>query len=385
MKKVLICWAICAGFFLNPAKAVTTSAQSAILMDAESGRILYAQDIDTPRSIASITKLMTALVCVESFPDLDRTVLIDPLAVGIEGSSLYLKPMEEYSVRDLLYGLLLHSGNDAAVALAIACSGDETTFVEAMNYKARTLGMTHTHFQNPHGLEGEGHYSTARDMAVLAREVLKYPDLMEICGTKTHNFGSTTLVNHNKLLGSYGGAVGFKTGYTQAAGRTLVSGARRSEGVLIAVTLDDREDWADHAALLDYGFEHYRSYPLCRAGKSLYFLPVVGSALPYVTVVAQEDLSCMLKQEERVTARVQLPSSIQAPVETGDILGSLSFYAEGEEIGQTYLVAGSAAPASQKLTLAERLGRSSPIFNQMFQATPVWKGPLTRGGATKGD
>lgn len=376
MRRVLISLLVGSFFFVFGAKAVTTSAQSAILMDAASGRVLYTQDADTPRPIASITKLMTALICAECYESLEETVLIAPDAVGIEGSSLYLKPMEEYTVRELLYGLLLRSGNDAAAALAIDCAGDMDAFVAAMNYKARTLGMTHTHFTNPHGLEDEEHYSSARDMAILALEVLKNEALAEICAAKSYVLKGQTIVNHNKLLSRYDGCIGFKTGYTTAAGRTLVSGARREEGTLIAVTLDDGDDWADHAALLDYGFAHYQLYPLCRAGKTLYALPVEGSLVPYVLVTAQEDLSVMLTAEEAVTCRIRLPEQISAPVKADDILGSITFYAGGENVGKTYLVAASAAEANQKNS------RLTPRFLAGARLSPaqlpVWRGMLTR-------
>lgn len=359
------------------AGAVSTSAQSAILTDAAGGRVLFAQEENTPRPIASVTKLMTALVCAESYDDLDQPVLIAPEAAGIEGSSLYLKPMEKYTVRQLLYGLLLHSGNDAAVALAMDCGGTEENFVAAMNQKARALGMTNTHFANPHGLDAEDHYSTARDLAILAQAVLQNPDLATICATKNYTFGDQTLTNHNKLLWRYDGCVGLKTGYTQTAGRTLVSAAAREEGTLIAVTLDDPEDWADHAALLDYGFSRWQTYPLCRSGKVLFRLPIEGTALPYVPVTAAEDLECMLTEEETVTAQFRLPQRLSAPVKAGDILGSVTYFVNGEEIAKTYLLAAGDVPAASRSTLASRL-QDTALARGLFACAPVWRGMLTR-------
>lgn len=359
------------------AGAVDTAAQSAILMDAAGGRVLFAQAEDTPRPIASVTKLMTALVCAESYEDLDQPVLIAPEAAGIEGSSLYLKPMEKFTVRQLLYGLLLHSGNDAAVALAMDCGGTEENFVAAMNQKARALGMTNTHFANPHGLDAEDHYSTARDLAILAGAVLKNPDLAAICATKNYAFGDQTLTNHNKLLWRYDGCVGLKTGYTQTAGRTLVSAATRSEGTLIAVTLDDPEDWADHAALLDYGFSRFQAYPLCRSGKVLFRLPVEGAALPYVPVTAAEDLEYMLAENENVTVQFHLPEQIAAPVKAGDILGSVTYRINGEKIAQTYLTAAGDVPAASRSTWARYL-QDTALARGLFARAPVWRGMLTR-------
>lgn len=370
-----LCWLLCAGLCVHGAGAVSTSAKSAVLMDAASGRVLCAQDASTPRSIASITKLMTALVCVETFADLDAEVLIPPEAAGVEGSSMYLKPMEKYTVRQLLYGLLLRSGNDAAVALAIVCSGDVETFVAAMNDRAQALGMTATHFANPHGLDDPAHYSTALDMARLAREVLRHPALAEICSSRSYTLNDQTLLNHNKLLWRYDGCIGFKTGYTQSSGRTLVSGATREEGTLLAVTLDDPDDWADHAALLDYGFAHFREYPLCRAGKRLCRLRVEGSVPGWVEVAAAEDLACMLSSQEEVVLHLELPDCVSAPVAVGDVLGSLTVSLEGTVIVQTPLIAASAAGDDRRTGL---FSRAAPILSLARVSVPVWHGSLTR-------
>ena len=227
------------------------SASCAILVDAESGRVLMEKNAHEERAIASITKLMTALVAVESTSDLDRAVTIQKEWTLAEGSSMYLREGEELTLRELLYGLLLVSGNDAALAIAGFCAGDVDTFVEWMNLRAKELGMEHTHFVNPNGLPAEGHYSTAADMAKLAIVVMEQPDLAEIVGTKSVTMAGRTMTNHNKLLWRYEGCVGMKTGYTDAAGRTLVSCAERDGQRLIAVTLNAPNDWADHAAMFD--------------------------------------------------------------------------------------------------------------------------------------
>ena len=182
-----------------------SSAASAILIDGESGRVLYAQNAEEERPIASITKLMTALVAVESHPDLSEVVTIRPEWTGVEGSSMYLKAGEELTLEALLYGLLLASGNDAAVAIAGFCAGDVDTFVAWMNDKAAELGMEHTHFENPNGLNDEGHYSTAADMAALARVVMEHEALAKIVGTRSITVAGRTLTNHNKLLWRYEG------------------------------------------------------------------------------------------------------------------------------------------------------------------------------------
>ena len=238
---------------LPTAHGMGTSAGSAILMEAESGRVLYEQDADRPRLIASVTKLMTALVALESGHPLEEKVVIREEDTRTEGSSLYLRPGEELRLETLLYGLLLQSGNDAALAVARHCGGTVENFVAQMNLRAARLGMEHSRFANPSGLNAEGHCSTARDLALLARACLKNETLAAIAATRSVTLEGRSFVNHNKLLWRYEGCVGLKTGYTEKAGRTLVSAAEREGMTLIAVTLDDPDDWRDHAALFDWG------------------------------------------------------------------------------------------------------------------------------------
>ncbi len=332
----------------SPAGAVSTSAQSAILMEAGSGRVLYAQGELDQRSIASTTKLMTALVAVEQCPDLSVIVTVDPAAVGVEGSSLYLQAGEQLPLEHLLYGLLLHSGNDAAVAIAIHCAGSVEDFVALMNEKAQALGMERSHFENPNGLEAEGHYSCAYDLALLGRAALENDRLAPIAATRSITLGTRTFTNHNKLLWRYEGCVGLKTGFTKKAGRTLVSAATRGATTLIAVTLNDGADWADHAALFDYGFGLCHSHLLARQGKSAGLVEVTGSLVPAVTVAVDSDVRYPRKENEQVTARWDLPRKIAAPVAAGQPVGTLTFYLDGREIGQTQLVAAAAAPSNSK-------------------------------------
>lgn len=203
--------------------------------------------------IASTTKIMTGLLVCEA-GELDRTVTVPDAAVGLEGSSMYLKKDETLTRRDLLYGMMLHSGNDAALTLAISVSGSEAAFVRQMNLRARALGLTQTHFANPHGLDSGENYSTALDLAHLAQAALQNAQLRAVVSTKTAVCAGRTLTNHNKLLWRYDGCIGVKTGYTRHAGRILVSAAERDGRMLIAVTISDPDDWRDHTALLDYGF-----------------------------------------------------------------------------------------------------------------------------------
>ena len=281
---------------------------------------------------------MTALVAVESHPDLSEVVTIRPEWTGVEGSSMYLKAGEELTLEALLYGLLLASGNDAAVAIAGFCAGDVDTFVAWMNDKAAELGMEHTHFENPNGLNDEGHYSTAADMAALARVVMEHEALAKIVGTRSITVAGRTLTNHNKLLWRYEGCTGLKTGYTDRAGRTLVSCAERDGQRLIAVTLNDPNDWADHAALFDYGFAHYRSAMLALANRTFRMLPVTGSLNRFVPVYTAADVYYPLTEGELVKARVELPERVEAPIQGGTIAGRLLFTLDGAVIGETYLL-----------------------------------------------
>ena len=325
------------------AEAPAVSAASAVLLDADSGRILYAQNENEERAIASITKLMTALVAAEYLDDLSQTITIQKEWTGIEGTSLYLKAGEEISLETLLYGLLLHSGNDAAVALAAHCAGDVETFVGWMNQRARDLGMTGTHFSDPNGLGDEDHYSTALDMARLGAACLKNPVVAKIVATKSIVLEGRSFTNHNKLLWQYEGCTGMKTGYTRQAGRTLVSSAERDGQKLVCVTLSDGNDWADHKALLDYGFETYPRQVLAEEGGTLRRMTVEESLLRQVPVVARETVAYPLKEGKQVTAKIQLPKTARAPVTQGEIAGTVTFYKGERQVGRTYLVWGKSA------------------------------------------
>lgn len=333
------------------------SAVSAILVDGESGRVLYEKNAHEERDIASITKLLTALVAVESVESLEEEVTILPEWTGIEGSSIYLRTGETVTLETLLYGLLLASGNDAAVAVAGYCAGSVDAFVARMNAKAAELGMEHSHFTNPNGLSEEGHYSTAYDMALLARACLENETVAKIVATRSITVGTRTFTNHNKLLWRYEGCIGMKTGYTELAGRTLVSSAQRNGQTLIAVTLCAPNDWADHAALFDYGFETFSSNVLCTAGKELRNIPVQGGLVPFVAAVTADEVRFPLAINETVHVRVTLPTGIEAPVAVGDVLGKLSFYQEDTLIGETDLIAGASVnrEATESRTLWERV------------------------------
>lgn len=335
------------------AEVPAISAASAVLMDTESGRVLYEKDAHTRLLIASTTKLMTALVAVTS-TDLDIEITMKP-EYQAEGSSMYLRFGETLTLKELLYGLLLASGNDAALAIAGGCAGDVETFVGWMNDKAALLGMNDTHFVNPNGLDDEEHYSTAYDMALLGREVLKNETLAELVATRSATVAGRSLSNHNKLLWRYEGCTGMKTGYTDAAGRTLVSSATRNGQSLICVTLKDPNDWEDHTRLLDYGFANWPRHLLAREGKLFQTLPVTGSLLSQVLVVTDREVTYPLTEGERVRVWITLPEEVAAPVKKGAVAGKLSFRLENETIGETYLLYAADVPENlPPPTLLER-------------------------------
>lgn len=230
---------------------LSLSAHAAILMDAATGEVLYEKNADEQMRIASTTKILTALVALEEASPCEViTVTQDHM---VEGSSMYLKVGEQRTVAELLYGLMLSSGNDAALSLTEVCGG-EALFVEKMNALAQRIGMVDSSFQNPNGLDAEGHYSTARDMARLAVYAADDPTFVRLCSTTNASIEGRSMSNHNKLLRRIEGCIGMKTGYTKAAGRTLVSCVEREGRCLVAVTLKASDDWSDHEKLYEFGF-----------------------------------------------------------------------------------------------------------------------------------
>ena len=311
------------------------SAKSAVVLDGTSGRLLFSQNADEKSLIASTTKIMTGFLIARDC-DLNEAVTVDPLAAGTEGSSLYLRPNEETTVGELLYGLMLHSGNDAALALAIHHSGSEAAFAACMNETAAQLGLQNTHFSNPHGLDSKENYSTALDLARLAAKAMDDPLFHRIVSTKTASVGTRSFSNHNKLLWRYPGAVGVKTGYTKAAGRILVSAAERGGRRLIAVTLSDPNDWADHAHLLDRGFETYKSTELYPAGAPVGVVPVLSDG-SFARVCVREPLCVSLAPGEVPTVRLECPQLLFSPAEPGAAAGHLCVRLNGKELAKAEL------------------------------------------------
>ena len=334
------------------ALAISTSAASAILIEQNSGRVLYAQSPDDERLIASITKIMTAVVALER-GDLrtDYTVTAADMA---EGSSMYLKPGETLDLETLLYGLMLCSGNDAALAVAHCVSGTVEDFVGEMNATAEQLGMVHSHFANPNGLDAQGHYSCARDMAVLSAYALRNQDFRRIASTASITIGERYLANHNKLLRLYDGCVGVKTGFTKAAGRTLVSAAQRNGMTLVCVTLSDGNDWNDHTALLDHGFANYHLETAVTKGQAVSSVMVRNGSTASVPLIAAADLCCPLTGEESMKVVARAPVSVSAPVLPGQVVGEVCAYLDGVEVASVDLLA--AAPSALRTAATGQWG-----------------------------
>ncbi|MDY6041292.1 MAG: D-alanyl-D-alanine carboxypeptidase family protein [Candidatus Faecousia sp.] len=339
-----------------PVSVQALSAEKAILVDAATGRVLYEKNADERSLIASTTKIMTALVVCEQCNVLDR-MRIPREAVGIEGSSMYLQEGEVLTLQELLYGLMLHSGNDAAVALAIYCGGTVEGFAEMMNDKARVLGMTQSHFENPNGLDSPGHYSTARDLAILASYAMKNPIFHKTVSTKTVTVGNRYLRNHNKLLWQVAGADGVKTGYTKAAGRILVSSATRDGRRLIAVTINDPDDWNDHGAILEDGFSRYQVRRIVSAGERIGTVEIAGGQVGYAELVAAEDFDYALAPEERSELVFSGPGFVYAPVARGADAGFAHVCIDGKSVGKIPIVFGETVEqkTQEKKSLIQRL------------------------------
>ncbi|MEO3945240.1 D-alanyl-D-alanine carboxypeptidase family protein [Gorillibacterium sp. CAU 1737] len=312
--------------------ALDTQAETAALIDVTSGRLLYSKQGDKRMRIASTTKIMTAILAVE-YGHLSDKVTVTSNASGKEGSSIYLKAGEEMSLNDLLYGLMLRSGNDAATAIAEHVGGSQEGFVYLMNQKAEELGMVGSHFANPSGLDAEDHYSTAHDMAKLAAYALKNPLFREIVKTKSKRISredepwDTVWTNKNKMLSLYPGSDGVKTGFTKLSRRCLVSSATRNGQQLAAVTLNDGNDWADHSRMLDYGFVNYPLEVVVQAGEK------VGEGF-----AASEEFAYPLTKGEAADIRRTLqPAAVKSLEYRLGKRGDLVLHLNGERIGQVSL------------------------------------------------
>ncbi|MBQ8546663.1 MAG: D-alanyl-D-alanine carboxypeptidase [Clostridia bacterium] len=327
--------------------SMDVSAKGIVLIEANSGEIIFEKNAFAPMPMASTTKIMTALVVIENC-DLKKEALIPKEAVGIEGSSIYLNEGEKLTIEELLYALLLESANDAAVALAYITAGGVDEFAILMNQKADELGLKSTHFDNPHGLDSENHYTSAYDLAKITAYAMKNPVFSQITSTYKKNIslnngaGTRVLINHNKLLRSYDGTIGVKTGFTRKSGRCFVSCAERDGVRLICVSLNAPNDWNDHKSLLDYGFTKYESVLLANELDYLIELNVQNGEASSFYATNLDSLKITLpKGEKDISAKIIYNRPLYAPINEGELVGKIVFYNYENEIASLNLYATS--------------------------------------------
>lgn len=327
---------------LPVAAAPAISSASAVVYEPESGTVLYEKDGDTPRPMASTTKLMTALLAAERL-SADQKVTVPAAALPVEGSQIGLKVGDTLSVEDLLTGLLLSSGNDTANVLALQMADDLPGFAGLMNERAARLGMEHSTFVTPSGLDAGQHGASARDMALLGAAVLEQPLLARLCASKTGtlavNGQKMTVRNHNKLLQKYDGCIGLKTGFTKKAGRCLVSAAQRDGVTLVIATLNGGDYWNDHMALYAHGFAQVERCAVPQIG--VYACPVAGGKEPQTMVTASLPEAVTVRHGEKITCQIELPRFVWAPVKAGDKVGRVICRAGERCVGEYPLMAAA--------------------------------------------
>ena len=368
------------GSFDGQASAPTISAQEAILVE-ESGLVLYAHNADTRMPMASTTKIMTALTLLSDGVDLSDLVTVDAAAVGVEGSSIYLYEGERLTYGQLMDALLMESANDAATALAVANAGSVDAFAEKMNACADALGLRDTHFVNPHGLAHEAHYTTARELSVIARAAMQYEAFRASVSCYKKEIplrgseGVRLLINHNKLLKTLDGCIGIKTGYTKSSGRCLVSACERGGVTLYCVTLAAPDDWQDHVALYEWGFAQAERVTLTEVGEQFCSIPVVGGIdadgnapdadeVLHVSVKNTDAVTAVLPRDHaEIRKEVRLPRFLYAPVRAGDAVGCVVYTDGGDLSVQVPLYACETILAYEKPSLWQRLKTILKIFD----------------------
>lgn len=314
------------------------SAECAVVMCVQTGEILFEKNAHIRHSMASTTKIMTSLIALEQ-NNPSKMIIADSESINVEGTSMGLQTGDKVTLKDLVYGMLLLSGNDGANLTAKAISGSNEGFAEVMNARAKEIGMTQTHFVTPSGLDDEEHYTTAYDMALLGCEAVRNPEFLAICSKKKAivSYGNPsyerTLYNHNKLLSYYDGAMGIKTGFTKKSGRCLVSCAEKDGVMLVAVTLNAPSDWNDHKLMLDYGFSQIKS----QKAKETFTINVVGGKKKNISVSSKEITLCA----DNIEKKIYLEKFLYAPVKHGDVVGEICYYFKGKKIAASPVIANS--------------------------------------------
>ncbi|MFZ5965807.1 MAG: serine hydrolase [Bacillota bacterium] len=321
--------------------SVPNSASSAIVMDVKTGRILYEKNIHVRRPMASTTKIMTALLALEN-SDIEESVKINRKAVGIEGSSIYLQFDEKVKMKDLLYGLMLRSGNDAAAAIAYHVAGSIENFADMMNKRAKELGAKNTNFVNPHGLHHDQHFTTAYDLALIARQALLNQNFKDIVKTKlwvSERDGYKYFYNKNKTLNDYEGGDGVKTGYTTVSGRCLVTSATRNGMQFVCVVLNDPNWFQDSYNLLDDAFSKYSPLEITLKDRIVEKVVVKDGKKPETGVISREDVIIPVTEEEKNKTAVikNIPKIVNAPISRKLKVGDLKVFVDNKLIYTTDL------------------------------------------------
>lgn len=327
--KFIICFMVTAMVLSSTAvSAVSSSAKASVVINADSGEILYSNNCNERLPMASTTKIMSAwLICERE--DLDREITATKEMVTVEGSSMGLLEGDKVTFRDLVYGMLLPSGNDAANTAAIAGYGSIDAFVRKMNERANRMGLENTHFATPSGLDADGHYTTAYELALIAREALKNPVFADAAKSETATlfYGNPpyrrTLTNHNKLLRYYDDVIGVKTGFTKKSGRCLVSAASKDGATVIAVTLNDPNDWQDHRTLLDYGLSQIRGFEINPDINQK--ISLLGGTQNHLALIT-DSVRFSLPQNSQPTYKISIPPIVFAPIKKGETVGKINYY-----------------------------------------------------------
>lgn len=333
--------AFCSGYVKADNTMTNIDARAYVLIDPITGRVLIEKNSEERMAMASTTKIMTAIIAIEK-GNLKSKVKVSTKAAAIGGSSFYLKAGETMSLENMLYGLLLPSGNDAAVAIAEHIGGTEKIFTDLMNLKAHQIGAFNTHFMNPHGLDEPGHYTTARDLAMIAKYAWSIPEFREIVKTreKVINDGSYTrhIYNTNRLLWNNAGICGIKTGFTGNAGKCLVASAVKNGFQLISVVLGSKDHFGDSYDLLNYGFSHFKYKQLVVKDKLYTSVEVKNGILDRVLLVAGEDVFLPVGENEIFELKMAVPENITAPIIKNQPVGEIHVYINGKHVFKTNLV-----------------------------------------------
>lgn len=365
---LLSCLIIFGLSFNANASGVGVSAQSAVLMCANTGEVLFSKNENKQLSMASTTKIMTSLIALEAGTP-EREIVVTPEMVAVEGTSMGLKAGDSVSLRELVYGMMLQSGNDAANTVAYVLGGTLQNFASLMNERAKKIGMNNTSFVTASGLDDKNHFSTAYDMALLACESIKNPEFRHICSSKTARltYGNPpyarTLTNHNRLLWKYSDAIGVKTGFTKKSGRCLVSAAERNGIILVAVTLNASDDWNDHISMFEYGFSQRKAVNI-GCDLTAASLKVVGGDKNSVPIKLSRE--CVYVKNLTCSYFLMMKPFEYAPVEKGKIVGTAFFVSDGKIIDKIPVITDGESSVKEYVVQTEEPEKQDGIFSELI-------------------